>query len=574
MLTSFETGKFIQVWRQKEPSSHNSRLQKLLLANSAHQVRTPLNAIINYLEVALEGSLDQETRDNLAQSHSASKSLIYVINDLLDLTKTEEGHALARDEVFDLPATISHATSSFQGDAKRKHLNFDVEMHSELPRKVCGDRVQVRQAISNIIANAFQYTSDGFVHVTSYVADADDSGVRIEIAVQDSGVGMTPEDQDRLFHDLEQISDIGDEDKPDGAEDGKKLGLGLAVVARIVRNMDGLLRVNSEPGQGSCFVLQLPFELPEGSERSCKSRDAASTTSKDALSAEQPSILTRTQSYSSADVTLVPRASSLNPASTRGTENGSQVSGSQAGGSQWRAGSVGEPEDREERVEELHPSDPAVRAEEDVQKPKVSPPEPIAEEVKEEVSSATSVAAAAGPKVVVNTDASESSDKPVQLQILIAEDDPVNVMFLRKRLQKLGHNVHHSLNGEDCATVYRNQSNSFDVILMDMQMPIMDGISSTKAIRAWERDPSCLGLSPLAQRNGQIPIFAVSASLVEEHRNVYADAGFDGWIPKPINFNRLREIVAGVSNEEAKANCVYTPGNWECGGWFEKPKTE
>lgn len=80
------TGKFIEVWRQKEAALQNSRLTRLLLANSAHEVRTPLNAIINYLEIALEGSLDQETRDNLARSHSASKSLIYVINDLLDLT--------------------------------------------------------------------------------------------------------------------------------------------------------------------------------------------------------------------------------------------------------------------------------------------------------------------------------------------------------------------------------------------------------------------------------------------------------------------------------------------------------
>ena len=89
-------GKFIEVWRQKEAALQNSQLTRLLLANSAHEVRTPLNAIINYLEIALEGALDTETRDNLAKSHSASKSLIYVINDLLDLTKTEEGGELTK----------------------------------------------------------------------------------------------------------------------------------------------------------------------------------------------------------------------------------------------------------------------------------------------------------------------------------------------------------------------------------------------------------------------------------------------------------------------------------------------
>ena len=101
----------------------------MLLANSAHEVRTPLNAIINYLEIALEGALDQETRDNLSKSHSASKSLIYVINDLLDLTNTEEGQALIKDEVFDLLATIREATDSFKGDAKRKGLAYEIVEH-------------------------------------------------------------------------------------------------------------------------------------------------------------------------------------------------------------------------------------------------------------------------------------------------------------------------------------------------------------------------------------------------------------------------------------------------------------
>lgn len=126
-------GKFIEVWRQKEAALQNSQLTRLLLSNSAHEVRTPLNAIINYLEIALEGTIDQETRDNLSRSHSASKSLICVINDLLDLTKTEEGHNLIKEEVFDLPATIREATDPFTGDAKRKNIEYEVVEMPECP---------------------------------------------------------------------------------------------------------------------------------------------------------------------------------------------------------------------------------------------------------------------------------------------------------------------------------------------------------------------------------------------------------------------------------------------------------
>ncbi len=126
-------GKFIEVWRQKEAALQDSQLTRLLIANSAHEVRTPLNAIMNYLEIALENSLDDEVKDNLAKSYSASKSLICVINDLLDLTKTEEGRSLVKDESFDLRACIHEATDPFRTDAVRKGLSYEVQEHPGLP---------------------------------------------------------------------------------------------------------------------------------------------------------------------------------------------------------------------------------------------------------------------------------------------------------------------------------------------------------------------------------------------------------------------------------------------------------
>ena len=188
----------------------SSQLTRLLLANSAHEVRTPLNAIINYLEIALEGALDQETRENLAKSHSASKSLIYVINDLLDLTKTEEGQDLIKDEVFDLPATVREATDSFNGDAKRKGLEYEIIEHPGLPQFVYGDQRRVRQIVANITANAMQHTSSGWVRVELWLQEAMDDRVTIEIVVQDSGAGMSNEKLDALFRDLEQVSTDGD----------------------------------------------------------------------------------------------------------------------------------------------------------------------------------------------------------------------------------------------------------------------------------------------------------------------------------------------------------------------------
>lgn len=184
-------GKFIEVWRQKEAALQNSRLTRLLLANSAHEVRTPLNAIINYLEIALEGSLDQETRDNLARSHSASKSLIYVINDLLDLTKTEEGNDLVTDEVFDFVACVREATGPFKKDAARKGIEYEVIEHPGLPKAVIGDQRRIRQAVANVTANAVEHTSTGYVRIECFCTHVEGQRVRVEIVVEDTGIGMS-----------------------------------------------------------------------------------------------------------------------------------------------------------------------------------------------------------------------------------------------------------------------------------------------------------------------------------------------------------------------------------------------
>lgn len=184
-------GKFIEVWRQKEAALQNSRLTRLLLSNSAHEVRTPLNAIINYLEIALEGTLDQETRDNLARSHSASKSLIYVINDLLDLTKTEEGNDLVKDEIFDFVACVREATEPFKKDAARKGIDYEVIEHPGLPRAVFGDQRRIRQAVTNITANAVEHTSKGHVKVECFCTFVEGQKIRVEIVVEDTGNGMS-----------------------------------------------------------------------------------------------------------------------------------------------------------------------------------------------------------------------------------------------------------------------------------------------------------------------------------------------------------------------------------------------
>ncbi|KAI8962659.1 hsp90-like protein [Daldinia sp. FL1419] len=651
-------GKFIEVWRQKEAALQSSRLTRLLLANSAHEVRTPLNAIINCLEIAMEGPLDQETRENLARSHSASKSLIYVINDLLDLTNMEEGQELIKDEILDLPACIREATDPFKVDAKRKALSYEVIEHPGLPRYVHGDYRRVRQVVANVTANAIQHTSEGSIRVESYASEVIESRVKVEIVVQDTGRGMSSEKLDDLFRDLEQVSlDVGSSTSVDDIEklsknekdkkDGKdSLGLGLAVVARIVRNMNGQLRLKSEEGEGSRFVIQLPFELPTG--ESLEKVDVSDKTANPKAISSTAPIVKAFPLKDTDEVTLIDRKDSISinvskrtntdrrsfdetksVTSVRSaTSNSVHSNKSDAdrlidaiqtplslGNLEEKAATIQRLNSRE-RQDNIHASttllpgsstsNPSTIEGEDperlasLQRLAIGPAKPVTDErggqyrltdtrtsIKpvrvpdEYFDKPVTSSAGSTPRVMPGTgkyvDAGRaqiskpkppSPIRPSKLQVLVAEDDPINMKILQKRLEKAGHDVYHAVNGEDCATVYREKPAGFDVILMDMQMPIVDGLTSTKMIRAFEKSDEGLELSRLAASHERIPIFAVSASLMEREKPIYVEAGFDGWILKPIDFKRLNVLLDGITNDGVRAESLYVPGSWERGGWF------
>ena len=521
-------GKFIEVWRQKEAALENTQLTRLLLANSAHEVRTPLNAIINYLEIAMEGTLDPETRENLSKSHSASKSLIYVINDLLDLTKTEQGNELVRDDIFDLPATTKEATDMFKNDAERKRLAYNVVINSGVPQYVTGDQRRVRQIISNVTANAIQHTSSGSINVELWLARAEGQRVDVDIVVQDTGVGMSSKKLDELFMQLEQVqgedpdSLLGKAPSTDREviapikSENRPLGLGLAVVSRIIRNMNGQLRLKSEEGVGSRFVIQLGFDLPTGGDDSNKLESSS-------IIAPSSSFPTTPPAVEKDEVMLVSNAneSPERPVSNiaRRPSRESMNSMKSAGSLQsFRSASSGRSDvDRLiDAIQEPHlvsgptqsrstsirkksslksssrPSSMRVEARQDPELIKAAaPPTPGEALVTDQRTPVKPVRVnedeegmAARPSEVrsksrVSFDMSTgASSTPKQLSseklnVLVAEDDPVNSKIISKRLGRLGHSVHCTVNGEACASAYGEKHGFYDVVLMDMQVGVV-----------------------------------------------------------------------------------------------------
>lgn len=660
-------GKFIQVWRQKEAVVHRSRLTRLLIANSAHEIRTPLNAIINYLEIAMEASLDTDTRDHLTRSHSASKSLVYVINDLLDLTSAERSNNLIKDEAFDLFATAKEASGLFVSEANRKGLSYTITVQPDVPCSVLGDQRRVRQMMLNLISNAIQYTSAGFVAVdvcrrgvTLGDSDDDPEGhdghVRVELSVTDTGRGMSQGALQGLFHELEQVSseavqldhDSNDEQQSAAGSQAELpgqrdvLGLGLALVARLIHQLNGQLSVKSQEGKGSCFKIALEFPLPESEVSSEQQKHISMQPQQEEVPVLQvPRIQEPTTTASIAEEESAPPTADgkFKLVGRRSYSAEWQRRRRSSGGSGRSLGSVGRSHSEADRLinsiqepfilrrsasegaeEEKRDSACSFSLRKYEQKSQdicqsVSPSVPTVTDVSEsptlldspsEASQVTSLhphpmpdsrqettpsvptlstseslqikTPRVGPlpappatnttttATTITTTTSATASQPSKstpLRVLVAEDDPINSKIIQKRLKMLGHTVHLTVDGSECAHAFRTDPNGFDVVLMDIQMPLVDGLSATNMIREIEQEQRGWDCG-----RPRVPVFAVSATLMEAKMQMYIDAGFDGWIMKPVDSKRLGLLLDGMRDEDVRSGAVYQPGHWEKGGWL------
>lgn len=414
-------GRFIEIWRQKESTGLN-RMTRLLLKNTSHEVRTPLNAVVNYLEMALEDKIESPTRELLEKAHRASRSLVYVIDDLLKLTKAETGPVTSVKDVFDLSATVSEVMSAFQKEAVRKNLDLTVTIQQGIPEMVRGDATRLRQVISNITSNAFQNSVVGGVKIDIKPIQIWPASTVISLTVQDVGIGMSESQLDELFQEFEQILDETDHStikKPaQPLIDVKEtLGIGLAVVARYVRNSNGQIRVHSEVGKGTIFGIELPFEHAP----------AASNTQ---------------------EIPIISTGRQIRPFS----DSGSNYDESDKMNSSYTMSNFG--------------STPLATPIEEGSSATTSFFD-LAMHSKEEYVEPPSVRRRSSLPFLNMIDLMSSKKS---LSILIAEDNPINSKLLHKRLSKLSHKPEITAEGQSCYDYYTSGNNKVDVILMDLQV--------------------------------------------------------------------------------------------------------
>ncbi|QRV77842.1 protein-histidine kinase [Ceratobasidium sp. AG-Ba] len=579
-------GKFIEVWRQKEMALKTNQLTNLLLSNASHEVRTPLNHIINYLEMALNGPLDSETRENLTRSHTASRSLLFTINDLLDLTRHETGNETSFNEPFDLPGTVEDAVTLYRIEAMRRQIQFIVDT-SDCPQMVIGDSKKIRTVVSNLTANAVKYTENGQINVECRrfkepIGLRDSKEVAVEIVVADTGCGISSTKLESIFREFEQV-----ESSIPRSGEAQGLGLGLAVVARIVEQLGGQLRVDSKPQQGSRFSFLIPFALPDGSasDRSLSPRSANLITRSRRSSMGSAYASAASASVRSANSRIDDIVDAISAPMGRISVSSSRT-GSRPSPPVRTGSSVPQPARASTRradpppgVFDVEGSRYPVRGvkvdEFDADRAPPSAPSqaPVLEQAANRVQKQLEQPVSVGVGKRGGKKSGEGVISQNPLRILVVEDDDTNRKILCKRLTLDGHEVQHTTNGQEAVQKVEGDR-EWDCVLMDIQMPILDGFGATKAIRKIEADAPAgtVATDRVSMRlNGRIPIFAVSASLREKQREEMHDLGMDGWILKPIGFDRLRIIMKGITDLEQRQRDKYQPGKWEVGGWLGEP---
>jgi len=514
----------------KEAAEAANRAKSEFLANMSHEIRTPMNGIIGMIELALDAQPSPEQADYLKMAHSSAEALLRVINDILDFSKIEAGRLELDPVDFDLNECLEEAIRVFALLASEKGIELACEVDPAVPPKVCADMFRLRQVITNLIGNALKFTPQGeiCVRVTKQAEYAD--RIKLHFLVADTGIGIPLEKQKLIFDAFVQ-GDSSTTRQYGGT------GLGLTISSRLIKMMGGEIWVESEPGQGSCFhftvevkpalagpnYAAMPVEYLRDlhvlvvDDNATNRRILAETMSRWGMrvcsAGDGASAL---QEIERAEKTGDPFRLLLTDAHMPGMDGFELIQ-------QVRQ----RPQLAQSMVIMMLTSsgqkrDVARCEDEGVAVYLIKPVRQA--ELKRAILRAIHVA----PEPVLLAQAPRRQSPSLEaatnlspLRILLAEDNLVNQCLARKLLEKRGHTVVVAGNGREVLDLL--DQNSFDLVLMDVQMPDMDGFDATAAIRAKEK------------HTGQhIPIIAMTAHAMKGDEERCLESGMDGYVAKPI----------------------------------------